>query len=101
MFNLDRFIADKVTGRKESLFASDIEAYKDRLSQEIMGSSVLVIGGAGSIGSRFIRSVCRFLPAKLVVVDLSENGLAALTRDLRSSYGLEVPPEFRQRGRSE
>ena len=77
------------------MFASDIEANKDRLTREIEGKSVLVIGGAGSIGSQFIRAVCRFKPAKLVVVDLSENGLALLTRDLRSTYGMYVPEEYR------
>ena len=85
MFNLQNFIKTYVTGRQESLFADDIEANRKQLAQEIEGKSVLVIGGAGSIGSQFIRSVCEFKPAKLVVVDLSENGLALLTRDLRSS----------------
>lgn len=77
------------------MFAPDIEANRDRLVREIEGKSVLVIGGAGSIGSQFIRSVCQFRPGKLVVVDLSENGLALLTRDLRSSYGMFVPEDYR------
>ncbi|MBR5385483.1 MAG: polysaccharide biosynthesis protein [Bacteroidales bacterium] len=95
MFNLQQFIKTSVTGRQTSMFAPDIEANKDRLSKEIEGKSVLVIGGAGSIGSQFIRAVCRFKPGKLVVVDLSENGLALLTRDLRSTYGMYVPEEYR------
>lgn len=95
LFALDRFISEYVTKRPVSLFASDIEANKDRLTKEIEGKSVLVIGGAGSIGSQFIRSICRFNPGKLVVVDLSENGLALLTRDLRSTYGMCVPEEYR------
>ncbi len=95
MFNINQFIKDYVTGRQTSLFASDIEANKLQLSREIEGKSVLVIGGAGSIGSQFIRAVCPFKPAKLVVVDLSENGLALLTRDLRSTYGMYVPEEYR------
>lgn len=77
------------------MFASDIEANRDCLVREIEGKSVLVIGGAGSIGSQFIRSICQFRPGKLVVVDLSENGLALLTRDLRSSYGMFVPEDYR------
>ena len=95
MFNIHSFIKTHVTGRQTSMFAPDIEANKDRLTREIAGKSVLVIGGAGSIGSQFIRSVCRFRPGKLVVVDLSENGLAVLTRDLRSTYGMYVPEEYR------
>ncbi|MBP5664401.1 MAG: polysaccharide biosynthesis protein [Bacteroidales bacterium] len=95
MFNLQNFIKTHVTGRQKSLFSADIEANRKQLAQEIEGKSVLVIGGAGSIGSQFIRSICEFKPAKLVVVDLSENGLALLTRDLRSSYGMYVPQDYR------
>ncbi len=95
MFNIRQFINTAVTGRQVSLFTEDIEANKTRLTKEIEGKSVLVIGGAGSIGSQFIRSVCRFKPGKLVVVDLSENGLALLTRDLRSTYGMFVPEDYR------
>ena len=95
MFNLQQFIKNSVTGRQVSMFASDIEANKEQLAREIEGKSVLVIGGAGSIGSQFIRAVCPFRPGKLVVVDLSENGLALLTRDLRGSYGMYVPEEYR------
>ena len=95
MFILDKFIADHVIMRPQSMFADDIEANKETLSHEIEGKSVCVIGGAGSIGSSFIKAVCKFKPAKLVVVDLNENGLAELTRDLRSTYGLHVPQEYR------
>ena len=95
MFILDKFIADHVIMRPKSMFADDIEANKETLSHEIKGKSVCVIGGAGSIGSSFIKAICKFKPAKLVVVDLNENGLAELTRDLRSTYGLHVPQEYR------
>ena len=54
-----------------------------------------MIGGAGSIGSSFIKAVLRFEPASVVVVDLNENGLAELVRDVRSTNGLYVPDEFR------
>ncbi|MDY6326675.1 MAG: polysaccharide biosynthesis protein [Bacteroidales bacterium] len=95
MFNLQNFIKNHVTHRQESIFAADVEMHKDELSREIEGKSVLVIGGAGSIGSQFIKSICKFKPEKLVVVDLNENGLALLTRDLRSSYGILVPKDYR------
>ena len=95
MFNLDSFIAESVTGRSNSMFAADIEANVGRLRQEIEGKSVCVIGGAGSIGSSFIKAILRFRPGKLVVVDLNENGLVELTRDLRSSFGLFVPQDYR------
>lgn len=95
MLNLKQFIADHVINRQTSMFAADIEANKDTLRQEIENKSVCVVGGAGSIGSSFIRAVLPFRPAKLVVIDLNENGLAELTRDLRSTYGMYVPQEYR------
>ena len=95
MFNLDNFISDSVTMRPVSMFASDIEANKEKLTQEIKDKKVCVIGGAGSIGSSFIKAVLRFKPKSVVVVDLNENGLAELVRDVRSTYGLYVPEEFR------
>ena len=77
------------------MFAPDIEANKAKLTEEIKGKKVCVIGGAGSIGSSFIKAVLRFEPASVVVVDLNENGLAELVRDVRSTNGLYVPDEFR------
>ncbi len=95
MFNLDKFIEDSVIFRSYSMFASDIEANKGTLTQEIQGKKVCVIGGAGSIGSSFIKAILRFEPRSVVVVDLNENGLAELVRDVRSTKGLYVPDEFR------
>ena len=95
MFNLDKFIADCVTKRPQSMFAADIEANKETLSREIKDKKVCVIGGAGSIGSSFIKAILHFEPKSVVVVDLNENGLAELVRDVRSTEGLFVPNEFR------
>lgn len=95
MFNLNKFISDSITMRSISLFADDIENNKEKLQREIEGKSVCVIGGAGTIGSSFIRALLPFRPSKLIVIDLNENGLAELTRDLRSTYGLFVPEEYR------
>ena len=95
MFNKSLFISDNVTFRKESMFLADINANRERLSAEIKDKSVCVIGGAGSIGSSFIKAVLPFKPSKLIVIDLNENGLAELTRDLRSTYGMYVSAEYR------
>jgi FlaA1/EpsC-like NDP-sugar epimerase len=95
MFNLRKFIDDHVTGRPSSMFAEDVEANSQQLFHEIKGKRVCVIGGAGSIGSQFIKAVLRFEPSQLVVVDLNENSLAELTRDIRSTYGLFVPEDYR------
>lgn len=95
MLNIDRFVSESITSRSGSMFAVDIEANKEQLKQEIEEKSLLVIGGAGSIGSSYIRAVLPFKPSKLVVVDLSENGLVELTRDLRSTHGMYIPKEYR------
>ena len=95
MFNLDKFIADSVTSRPVSMFALDINANKVKLTEEIKNKSVCVIGGAGSIGSSFIKALLHFEPKKVIVIDLNENGLAELVRDVRSTDGLFCPDEFR------
>ncbi len=95
MFNLKKFIINSVTSRDISMFTEDIEASKDTLHAEIEGKKVCVIGGAGSIGSSYIKEILRFEPASVVVIDLNENGLAELVRDIRSTEGLYVPKEFR------
>ena len=95
MFSIDKFITDSVTSRSGSMFATDIEANKTSLTTEIKDKKICVIGGAGSIGSSFIKAVLRFKPKSVVVIDLNENGLAELVRDIRSTYGLYVPDEFR------
>lgn len=94
MFDLEKFISEYVVKRPESMFLKDIEANKDALKAKIEGKTLLVIGGAGSIGSSFIKAVLPFKPASLVVVDTNENALAELTRDLRSTKGMFVPDEY-------
>ena len=94
MFNLNQFISEYVTKRPGSMFLLDIEANRNVLSEKIKNKSVLVIGGAGSIGSSFIKAVLPFQPRTLVVVDTNENALAELTRDLRSTKGMYVPEDY-------
>lgn len=94
MINLSEFINNHVIFRKESLFTQDIEQQKDSIRKEIEGKKVLVIGGAGSIGSSFIRAILPFKPSRLYIIDLNENGLVEVTRDLRSTYHLYMPQEY-------
>lgn len=94
MFELNRFISKYVTKRSKSMFLKDIEGNKEKLTEKIKDKSVLVIGGAGSIGSSYIRAVLPFRPKSLVVVDINENALAELTRDLRSTKGMFVPEDY-------
>lgn len=94
MLDLNSFISRVVTKRKNSLFQEEIDKHSELLSKEISGSRVLVIGGAGSIGSSFIKEVLAFHPAGIVIVDVNENGLAELTRDIRSTGNLDIPKEY-------
>lgn len=94
MININNFITKHVTKRDKSMFFSDIETNKFQLNTEIRDKSVLVIGGAGTIGSSFISALLPFQPKSLVVVDINENGLTELTRDLRSSKDMFVPYDY-------
>lgn len=94
MFDLNKFIGSYVTKRPKSMFLDDIEANREELKQKIEGKTILVIGGAGSIGSSFIKAVLPFKPASLVVVDTNENALAELTRDIRATKEMYVPEDY-------
>ncbi len=94
MINIHSFISKHVTKRTESMFVLDIAQNKDKLTKEIRDKSVLVIGGAGSIGSSYIKALLPFKPKSLVVVDINENGLTELTRDLRSTEGVYMPKDY-------
>lgn len=85
MFNLDLFIDENITYRQVSMFQGDIEQNYRELKERICDKSILVIGGAGSIGSSFIKALLPFKPGELCIVDINENALTELTRDLRSS----------------
>lgn len=92
--NLEHFIKQSVTKRPESLLKEDYIKYNKELNHRINGKKVLVIGGAGTIGSHYIKAILKFKIAKLVVVDINENGLTELVRDLRSSTDYNIPEDF-------
>ena len=94
MINLSDFISKEVTFRRLSMFLGDINANSNALENAIKDKSVLVIGGAGTIGSSYIKALLPFKPKSLVVVDINENGLTELTRDLRSSIDFIMPEEY-------
>jgi len=94
MIGLDNFINKYVTGRPSSMFLPDIEANREAIAARTEGKSVLVIGGAGSIGSSFIKAILPFKPKTLIVADINENALAELTRDLRSTKGMYIPEDY-------
>jgi len=74
-------------GRDKELFVQDILTYNDKLKSAISSSTFLVIGGAGSIGQAVTKEIFKRDPKKLHVVDISENNMVELVRDIRSSFG--------------
>jgi FlaA1/EpsC-like NDP-sugar epimerase len=74
-------------GRNELLFNNDISGNEAQLKEIVSSSRFLVIGGAGSIGQAVTKEIFKRNPAKLHVVDISENNMVELVRDIRSSFG--------------
>jgi len=77
----------KIISRNSEIFNDDVHAMEDALSKIVGESTFLVIGGAGSIGQAVTKEIFKRNPRKLHVVDISENNLVELVRDLRSSVG--------------
>lgn len=76
-----------IISRANELFKKDINNYEKQLSSAVSSSSFLVIGGAGSIGQAVTKEIFKRNPKKLHVVDISENNMVELVRDIRSSFG--------------
>ena len=77
----------KLINRETELFESDMQEHKQKLLSIVNRSRFLVIGGAGSIGQAVVKEIFQRNPKKLHVVDISENNLVELVRDIRSSFG--------------
>ncbi len=84
----------KIIGRKKELFIDDINLNEEKLRDIISCSTFLVIGGGGTIGQSTVKEIFKRNPLKLYVVDISENNLAELVRDIRSSFGY-IKGEFK------
>lgn len=94
-FNIENFISKHITYRNESLLAADLATNDSKLRAEIENKKMLVIGGAGTIGSSFIRAALKYNPVKLIVIDINENGLTELVRDCRSRKDITLPEDFK------
>ena len=81
-------------GRDKELFFEDINEYSDQLKKIVSTSSFLIIGAAGSIGQSVTKEIFKREPKKLHAVDINENNLTELVRDIRSSFGY-IQGEFR------
>ena len=80
--------------KKHINFDYDLRKFSNLLLANINSTNILVIGGAGTIGSSYIKQILKYKPSKITVVDINENGLTELTRDLRSSNLLDYNPEY-------
>ena len=94
-FDIEAFVRKFVTKRADSLLAADFAKFSDEMHRRIDGKRMLVIGGAGTIGSNYVKAALRlFRPAAMYVVDIDENQLTELTRELRAGDGFNVPEEY-------
>jgi len=75
----------ELVGRKRPLFDTDVQAYDAELFAKVSAGRFLVIGGAGSIGQAVTREIFKRKPKALHVVDISENNMVELVRDIRST----------------
>ncbi|MDA7656716.1 UDP-N-acetylglucosamine 4,6-dehydratase [bacterium] len=78
---------NQIIGRTQALFNNDILSCEEELRQKVSDARILVIGGAGTIGQAVVREFFKRDPASLHVVDVSENNLVELVRDIRSTLG--------------
>ncbi|MEL0113949.1 MAG: polysaccharide biosynthesis protein [Rickettsiales bacterium] len=92
-FNTDDSLTAEILGRDRSLFADAVEANAGALAAAIEGRRILVAGASGSIGGAFVQQLVRYRPAALHLVDISENSLVELVRELRSSETV-LPGDF-------
>ena len=93
-FEIEYFVNKFIINKYANLFEKDLIDYNDLLKKKIFKKSVLIIGGAGTIGSNYIKQILKFKPSIISVVDINENGLTELTRDLRSSNLLDYSPKY-------
>lgn len=85
--NTKNDITLKLIGRDNLLFTNDLNSFSKDLMDIISVSTFLVLGGAGSIGQAVVKEIFKRDPKKLHVVDINENNLTELVRDIRSSFG--------------
>jgi FlaA1/EpsC-like NDP-sugar epimerase len=92
--NIGKLLSNRVRNIRKNSFLEDLTAHKNFLHSQIYDKKILVIGGAGTIGSSYIKQILKYKPSKITIVDINENSLTELTRDLRSSKLLDYNPSY-------
>ena len=92
--NINKLLSKRVRNIATNPFIVDLKNKNLFLQSKVKDKKILIIGGAGTIGANYIQQILRFKPSKITVVDINENGLTELTRDLRSSNLLDYRPEY-------
>src|SRR5687767_11377736 len=82
------------TGRQKSLFQEDLDRHWEGLRAAFQSRRIAIIGAAGSVGSAVVKQILKHGPAAIAFLDLSENNLTELVRDLRSTEGCDLPRDF-------
>ena len=93
--DIEKLIYKKFSLEKRNMFNNDLNKHFKTINQKIAGLNVLVIGGAGTIGSNYLKQILNYKPRNITIVDINENGLTELTRDFRSSSLLDYKPEYK------
>ncbi|MDB4131626.1 polysaccharide biosynthesis protein [Flavobacteriaceae bacterium] len=92
--NISKLLSKRIRNIETNPFIVDLKIQRNFLYSQIKDKKILVIGGAGTIGSSYIQQILKYKPSKITVVDINENGLTELTRDLRSSNLLDYNPAY-------
>ena len=92
--NISKLLSKRVRNIDTNPFIVDLKIQRNFLLSQIKDKKILIVGGAGTIGSSYIKQILKYKPSKITVVDINENGLTELTRDLRSSSSLDYKPEY-------
>ena len=93
-FDIEKFVRAHVTKRAASLLADDLRRFDAEMHSGLDGKRILVVGGAGTIGSNYVKAALRYRPRSVSVVDIDENQLTELTREIRSGCGFNIPDEY-------
>ncbi len=84
-----------ITGRNVSFFQNDVFSNTQELNDVISGARIAIVGAAGSIGTAVVKIILRYKPAALSLIDINENNLVEVVRDLRSSESITMPKDFK------